>query len=105
MRKSLNYLPKAYNFSSLVEDDADYEFEIPVSEDFTKLDAEFLVLDILASLNNEQRIVFLLALLKDFGYNITQEAFAKALHMTPDKFRKIWGKTRKRIRFIVSHRL
>lgn len=86
-RNPLIYIPTAYSFSDLSEYDEEGEYKefdagdngLAAENMVENIRGTFDILDILYNLKPNERIVFLIQLCREFGYDIDHGSYAKAI--------------------------
>jgi hypothetical protein len=85
-KNPLVYVPTAYSFTSLETEQEDGEFTFDVGDNGSEVEGlidkttgAYTLLDILYNLTDREKMVFLIQLCREFGYEIDHGSFAKAL--------------------------
>lgn len=107
------FVPESINFSEFEKPNINDEDSVvsQFGDDglfSEKMEANFefeeLIVQILFSLEGEERIVFLYQLLRDFGYQIDHGSFAKTLFMKRQKYMHVLKNVRRKIMIILDQR-
>jgi hypothetical protein len=109
-KKMLNFIPIAYSFSELcnvdsVDKDEDQFFDFgEVRNDVEeKIDYEIFICQVLLSLNQEEKLVFLFQLLRNEGYKISKLSASRAINITVRKFIYLSKSIKKKVRCVMEN--
>lgn len=109
-----SFIPRTINFSEIerekMEENPDYgdgtynlgDNGEEVEKLEQKLQYEELVMQMLYSLEGNERLIFLYQILRDYGYQIDHESFAKTLHLKRSRYMDILGTVRLKTYLVVS---
>lgn len=107
MAKKFNFLmiptmPESKNFSEY-SDDGEFDRSDDGKEEisfYSKVNAEGILIQILSSLNDKQKIVLLYQVVRELGYDLTHEDCAKTLSMGRVNYMMFLRDVRKRAKKI-----
>jgi DNA-directed RNA polymerase specialized sigma subunit len=111
--KSLNFIPRSYNFSEVfpngIDSDDENQFDIgdmgeEVEQKYEQMALEKMVIEILHNLDDREKIIFLLQILRDDGYNLDHDSCASILHIQRQWYMTTLSKVRTKIKFMVKNR-
>jgi len=103
MAKKFNFLmiptmPESKNFSEY-SDDGEFDRSDDGNEEdsfYSKVNAESILLQILSTLNDKQKIVLLYQVVRELGYDLTHEECARTLSMGRVNYMMFLREVRKR---------
>lgn len=103
--KALRFLPKSVNFSDLAPNQEQQFYDETEQEQRDKaIDKEILLLKTLNSLNSDkERCVFLLEILREYGYQIDFGSIAPALHIQKRWLYRVKANVRKKVQQVTSN--
>jgi hypothetical protein len=92
-KNRLIHPPVCINFSEIEKNTEDIDDRFSPGDDGRQAEDveesvayESLICDILASLDDQDRIIFLLQIIRDCGYRIDHGSFAKSINMSRSKY-------------------
>jgi hypothetical protein len=104
-KSPLIYLPVSYNFTDLEQEGEDGEYGFSVGDDgrqsdnlIDKMDGSFTVLNVLHNLNDKEKIVFLIQLCREFGFEIDHGSYAKAIGIQRPYYMVILRQVRSKVK-------
>lgn len=97
--RSMHFYPVAFNFSQLDERQIN---EIMAKEEDNSFDKEKIILNVIYSLKKDkEKIVFLLEILREYGYQLDCESIAKSLKIERRWYQRIKENMRRAIKYSI----
>lgn len=103
--KQLPFIPKSINFSTLAEgtEDTFYDETIDNQREI-EIDKELMLLKYLSNLNSDkERIVLLLEILREYGYQLDYNSIATSLGIKLRWFMRIKKNTRNKVKEVTTN--
>lgn len=102
--RELMVLPESRNFSEY-NDDGSFDRSDDGAEEeelYQEAYVEQVIIQISSSLNDRQKVVFLYQIIKDLGFNFSQENLARTLDIGRASYANILSKVQKRARKVIN---
>jgi hypothetical protein len=106
----LQFIPQCYNFSDLEIEGEDGEMSFDPTDDgaceenlYDDQIYNTLLIQILYNLTDREKLIFLYQLLRDQGYAIDHESFAKTLKIKRTWYMTLLAGVRRKTAFIIRH--
>jgi hypothetical protein len=106
---SISFIPVSFSMNELMDDNGN-EFMLGdggVEEMNTlgKIDSEVMLLQMIEMFEDRDKIILLVQVLRDCGYDISHDSFAKALHMNRVPYMNRLRDIRKKINVVFGKHL